>query len=264
MLDWLLDRGVNVNMTDHQRMHDGFNLYPGGRDDSLHHLNIIAADGDIDLFDHLVSRGADPLKSLALHSASENEDPEKSRAMVRHLLDKHKMDINSNNEDFRDFFHYASDTGSPLCNAVLHRNLGVVLELLERGARIMSLRANAVRFAVKEGGFFPALKPLLRAGANPTEALTSAVCHMNFQAAQLCLDFGADPAPALHRAIEDEGRRQERIANNAAWDEENGYTKCESQCRKDRLAEQNAKMMIEMLRSVRGCDTVNRTTGHLY
>lgn len=261
MLDWLFDRGANINLTDHQRLDDGFNLYIGGRDDSLHLLNIVAANGDIELFDHLVSRGADPSKSTALHSASKCGDPVVSRAMVCHLLDKHKMDININNEDFRDFFHDAPDTGSPLCNAILHRNLAVVQELLERGARIKGPRANSINFTVAKDGFSPALEPLLRAGADPTEALCCAVQHMNFHAAQICLDFGGNPAWALHEAIEEEERRQERVAEDAAYYKESGDKKSKLTFKQERLAERNGKMMIEILRYAMGSGTIHHTVG---
>lgn len=133
-LDWLLDQGVDINKTDSQRLDDGSNL-PGGESDySLHLLNRVAADGNIDLFDHLVGRGADASLSTALHSASEGDGHRKSKAMIRYLLDKHHMNIDSNNGDFRDFFHDADDKGSPLCSAIINRNLVAVLELLERGA----------------------------------------------------------------------------------------------------------------------------------
>lgn len=118
-LDWLLDKGVDINRTDTQRLDNGFNLAPGETDWSLHLLNNVAADGDIALFDYLVDRGADPTLSTALHSASACRDPDLSRAMICHLLDKYGMDINSNNDDFRDFVHDADDRGSPLCSAIL-------------------------------------------------------------------------------------------------------------------------------------------------
>ena len=108
-LDWLLDQGVDINRTDTQRLDNGFNLAPGETDRSLHLLNNVAADGNIALFDCLVDRGADPTLSTALHSASACKDPDLSRAMVCHLLDRYGMDINSNSDDFRDFVHDADD-----------------------------------------------------------------------------------------------------------------------------------------------------------
>lgn len=66
-----------------------------------------------------------------------------------------------------------------------------------------------------EDGFFPALEPLLRGGADPTRALKTSVRCMNLEAAKTCLEFGADPAPALAQALEDEERRVELVAENA-------------------------------------------------
>lgn len=265
MLDWLLDRGANINLTDYRRLHSGFNLYVGGRDDSLHLLNKVAADGDIELFDHLVGRGANPLKSIALHSASECQDPAKSRAMVCHLLDKHNMNINSNNDDFRDLFNHLEDTGSPLGNAILHRNLAVVHELLGRGATIDSTSMTyPLSFAVEEGGFLPALEPLLRAGADPTKALECAVCHKNLAAVQLCLDFGAYPASALREAVAQEAERKEEIASDAAFLEarpEIFDKKSKLEFKREKLAERNSARMIRMLQYAMDSYTVQRGAG---
>jgi hypothetical protein len=99
-IDWLLDQGVDISQTDTRRLDDGFNLAFEASDNSLHLLNKVAADGDIDLFDYLVSRGADASRSLALHTASKFQDPEKSRVMVCNLLDRHNMDISVNDRTF--------------------------------------------------------------------------------------------------------------------------------------------------------------------
>lgn len=137
-LDWLLDQGADINRTDSQRLDDGFNLALGETDSSLHLLNNVAASGDIDLFDHLVTRGADTSLCTALHSASRCKDAETSKAMICHLLDKHNMDIDRNNHDLRHFNHDAQDEGSPLCSGILHKNIAVVHELLNRGATVNS------------------------------------------------------------------------------------------------------------------------------
>jgi hypothetical protein len=57
-------------------------------DKTLGVLNNAATLGDIDLFDYLVSRGADPSKSIALHAAARCPDPVKTKAMILHLVDK--------------------------------------------------------------------------------------------------------------------------------------------------------------------------------
>jgi hypothetical protein len=153
-------QGVDINRTDSRRLDNGFNLAIGETDNSLHLLNNVAASGNIDLFDHLVSHGAQTSLCTALHSASLCTDAETSRAMVRHLLDKHNMDINQNNDDLRYFFRDSQDTGSPLCSALRHESLVIVRELLKRGAKVNSADWNPVRYAVRAGGFFSALEPL--------------------------------------------------------------------------------------------------------
>jgi hypothetical protein len=140
--------------------------------------------------------------------------------MACHLLDKHNMDININNETFRDFMHDSHDTGSPLCSAVIHYNLAVVQELLQRGASLSGPRSWPVSYAVRSGEFLPALEPLSCAGTDPTQALMASVRCMNFGAAKTCLEFGANPAAALSEALEEEKCRLELAAEAAAYGEE--------------------------------------------
>jgi ankyrin repeat protein len=171
--------------------------------------------------------------------------------MVCHLLDKYNMDVNCNNNDFRDFFHDAKDSGSPLCSAVLHRNLAVVLELLQRGADPSESYSEPVSNAVKADGFVPALELLLCAGADPNKALLSAVHCINFDAVKVCMEFGADPAPALPRALEQEEGRVDSVARNAAYFERQPD---EDVAKDERLeekmaTERNSKAILEMLRS---------------
>jgi len=219
LLDWLLDHGADINRTDTQRLDTGFNLAIGEKDFSLHLLNKVAAAGDIDLFDYLVSRGAQPSKSTALHAACRCNDPERSVAMIRHLLDVHHMDINSDNEDFRHFFHYAHDRGSPLCIAILQHNLPAVREFLQRGADPDLPYGNPASYAIDSNDSLPALDLLLRAGADPTRSLSSAVGKMSGPAVQRCLAFGADPGVGLREALDREESRLRRIAEDAAFRE---------------------------------------------
>lgn len=251
-LDWLLDQGADINRTDSQRLDDGFNLAIGETDGALHLLNNVAAKGDIDLFDHLVTRGADTSLCTALHSASRCKDAETSRAMVCHLLDKHNMDINRNNDDLRHFYHDPEDSGSPLCSAIIYKNLPVVHELLKRGASVNPPNWSPVIYAVKAGGFLPALEPLLRAGADATKALKISVIKRNIDAAKACLQFGADPAPGLREAIAQEEYRTNTIAENAAYFEsrpELSYIKSEKEVKKERAEEREGQEMVALLKS---------------
>jgi ankyrin repeat protein len=172
--------------------------------------------------------------------------------MVCHLLDKHNMDINQNNDDLRQSHHDSQDKGLPLCSAVLYKNLAVVHELLERGARVNDPNWSPIRYAVKAGGFLPALEPLLRAGADATKALEISVARMNIDAAKACLQFGADPAPALREAIAQQEHRANTIAEDAAYLESRpdlSYKKSEETVGKEKAEEQKSQMMVALLKS---------------
>lgn len=228
----------------------------GETDDSLHLLNKVAADGDMNLFDHLVDRGAQPGKSLALHAACRCSDQDKSVAMVRHLLDVYHMDINSNDEDFRNSLSGAHDIGSPLCSAIINRNLPAVEELLRRGADPAHPYQNPISYAVKAEGFLPALEPLLRAGVDPTTALTEAVGCLNVDAMKSCLALGADPGPGLRKALEQEESRLQEVTDDAAFREEQtdlsdsrSQEEVEEDLQEARETETRNKMIIILLQS---------------
>lgn len=197
-IDWLLDRGVDVNKTDHLRTDTG--ARPGQcHDYSLKILNNVAANGDIAFFDYLVTtRGADPHRSLALHCASKCTDPLKTTAMIHHLLDVHHMQIEADNEELRDFFHFAGDSGTQLNCAVFYQNLPALLTLLDRGANASRAVYRSMDNVLIEA-WLPALGPLLDAGADPNNAFEYAVDHLNFEAAKLCLQKGADPTRVLRK-----------------------------------------------------------------
>lgn len=196
-IDWLLDHGVDINQTDTERTDSGWR--PGQcYDYSLKHLNKIAAAGDIAFFDHMVARGADPHRSMALHCACKCKDPAKATAMIEHLLDAHHMDIEANNQDLRKFIHASGDSGTPLICAVYYQNLPAVRILLQRGAD----PERAIRRTINDfltQPWLPALGPLLDTGANPDHAFEVAVDTLNFEAAKICLEKGANPALVLRK-----------------------------------------------------------------
>lgn len=178
------------------------------RDYSLKVLNKIAASGDIELFDHIVSRGADPQRSIALHRASKCRDPEKSIAMIDHLLDKHHMNIESKAEDFHTLID-SLDAGTPLNCAVYYRNLATVKHLLKRGAQPRG--SGAANQAAGRWGthpFLPALGPLLDAGADPDGALELVIRTKDIEAVRLCVEAGAD----LKEIISKQEARAARLA----------------------------------------------------
>jgi hypothetical protein len=116
--------------------------------------------------------------------------------MIDHLLDVHHMDIEANNEDLRDFFHAAGDSGTPLKCAVFYNNLAALTRLLERGADPRKALFSAIdNFPASP--WLPAIAPLLQAGGDPNDAFAYAVDNLNFEGAKICLDKGADPAKVL-------------------------------------------------------------------
>jgi hypothetical protein len=223
-LDWLLDQGVDITRTDIHKTDTGSRLPHNGKgrgsfDYSLKILNKIAERGDIQLFDHIVSRGADPLRSLALHRASKCEDTERSIAMIDHLLDRHHMDIEADTQVLRPMTHYPGDSGTPLVCAVWYKNIAAVQHLLKRGADPESAIQLAIGRASAHHGWLPAVGPLLKAGADVDWALESAVNRKNLDAAKLCVAYGADPS-VMHEKLQLRASRKAAGLEIVASDEE--------------------------------------------
>lgn len=236
-LDRLLDHGADITRVNRGRTASDFALYPGGFDDSVKVLRNAAANGDIELFDHLVKRGDDPSRSLALHYVSKCRDEHKAVAMLSHLLDKHKMDINADTDDLRDFFHDATDAGTPPCTAIFRKNLVIVKELLRRGADPTGFGASGHPPISKaagdamNSGFSPALQPLFQAGADPQVALQCAVRLRNVDAAEICLKYGADASLGLKIAHEVEQARLDDMMSEPTSRDEQVRQKSESMIR---------------------------------
>ncbi|PIA92164.1 hypothetical protein CB0940_09973 [Cercospora beticola] len=256
VLDLLLDHGVDVKKIETARTADGLALYPGGYDNSIKILNGSAANADVELFDHLVSRGAEPARSLALHYTSKCKVPESAVTILSHLLDVYDMDIHADTDDLRNFFHDSPDSGTPLCSAIYYKNLAVVEALLKRGADPDRCGATghlptskAMGDALFEG-FLPALAPLLDAGADPTLALRHAVKRGNVDCAKVCLGYGADVKAGLQIAHEREVKRLREWANMPADIVDDEAPRYEAQ-RERNIA------MIDFLASWKGDQRVN-------
>lgn len=196
-LDWLLDHEVDINDPTNDK-------YPGGphgprQDLTVEVLNKAGALGDTDFFDHLVARGAEPSRSIALHRAASSE---KAVSMIAHLIDKYNFDVDAN-------FNHGDPNGptvwgdwpeTPLIFAVRHNNLPGVEALLKYGAKAGSTAAD---FAVGEDNA-PILRLLLDNGSNPTESLICAVNYNRLECCRLCLEYGADTAEV--EALDNAGR----------------------------------------------------------
>lgn len=208
IVDFLLDQGVDINRPDETRDTEGRKFPPPCRpplppashgpplppasrdpplfDKTLGVLNNTAALGDIELFDHLVSRGADVSKSIALHTATACPSSTKTRAMIIHLIEDYGFDPNGdhNATGLRNLPTLGSgpwDVGVPLDFAIRHHNLAAVQILLEKGADPNPRHYDVVR------EFPAAVESFLDAGADANVTLKEAIKSNSVEVAKLCL-----------------------------------------------------------------------------
>lgn len=222
----MLDQGVDINDSDPSRT-DPFGkhaaLAVGFKDYSVKVLNNVAQLGDVELFAHLVNRGADPQRSLALHAVAMCRDPEKAKAMIDHLLDVHHMDLEADNVALRKHM-FRHDDGTPARCAVHHRNLDTLSHLLLRGADPESAIGYAVgNFLYRK--FLPAVGLLIDAGANADRALGQAVDNKDIEAARICLEHGADVSVVIEEQRAKTARQQARREkiSKGTWDGEDEH-----------------------------------------
>ncbi|KAI1384081.1 uncharacterized protein F4822DRAFT_60338 [Hypoxylon trugodes] len=200
VVSWLLDHGARLEFPQSELRTD---LKKGERDDTLAVLNEAAAQGNMDMFDYFVSRGADPSRCLALHYTAfyKPQNPAQVDFNIAHLLQNYKYDVNG--DDTCDGlvklsdFTYTGREGPPLRWAIYHHNLPAVESLLRHGAD-----ASAALLIAIERDDLNALKLLLGADGDATDACRIAATRSKFDAALVCLEQGADPNPALVRDAE--------------------------------------------------------------
>ena len=149
-LDFLLDQSADINRSRPSL------LTPKSRAGDVDHtvgvLNKAAQLGDVALFDYLVSRGADPARSLALHYACGSPE-DKTQAMLDHLLtaysDTFSPDISASDEKpgLRDYGpkHRPRPrcSGTPWRYAICHDNLVALQYLMARGAKPVPGKVSA-------------------------------------------------------------------------------------------------------------------------
>jgi ankyrin repeat protein len=202
ILDWLLDHGADITRSDETRRTacGRYRMMGGGKDYSLEVLNRAAGIGNVELFDHLVHRGADPSRSLALHRVSECSDPAKLVAMIDCLLDQYHFDIEADNRQFLKTGP-RPDFGTPLKVAIYNKNIDAVRHLLKRGADPESgvRRAIGSNIILREG-WLPALEALLDAGASVDDAFDQAVSVAKVEAARICLNRGTVSPSVIKQA----------------------------------------------------------------
>jgi ankyrin repeat protein len=196
VLDWLLEHGLDINMGPGR----GRKWSRRDRDDTCRVLNEAAALGDVEIFENLVDRGADPSRSVALHFASRCKDPAKTTAMMTLLVEKYHLDINLDEEHHELLFYHSlmPDSDVPLHRAIENHNVAAVEILLKYGASKLEIAFNRA----VECRFEPALELLLEYGAKPSECILrynySEKCkEAELKAVKLCLEYGADPRATI-------------------------------------------------------------------
>lgn len=200
---WLLDHGARLDFPQSEVRDD---LKKGEKDGTLALLNQAAAQGNMAMFDRLVSLGANPSHSLALHyaaasaAAADDKRPPGSNAadaVIGHLIQQHGFDVDAEDScgglvQLSDFT-VSGQEGPPLVRAVCHGNLPAVRALLRHGA---DAGQKAVRTAVERDNR-AALEALLEAGGDATYACCIAASRAKLDAARVCLRHGADPRAAV-------------------------------------------------------------------
>lgn len=185
ILDWLLDQGLDINR-------GGNTFLPGAntvfRDNTVAVLNEVAAYGDINLFDHLVARGAKPSQSNAIHHAASSRN---AVAMITHLVEEYHMDVNAKDGcgGLNELVMWHVTPTFPLKYAIRASNLPAAEVLLKYGANVVDACASAIIYK-----YTPAVKLLLDNGADPSENLGHAITKDYFEGVQLCLEYGGDIA----------------------------------------------------------------------
>ncbi|RFU24592.1 hypothetical protein B7463_g11747, partial [Scytalidium lignicola] len=185
ILDWLFDQGLDINRGGNNMLKGPDRVYG---DNTVAVLNQVAVKGDIDLFDHLVTRGARPLHSNALHHATRSNN---AVAMITHLIVTYHLDVNAEDTcgGLNQPVMWDVTPGFPLNYAITYNNIPAAEVLLKYSANIR----DACEIAIHKRNI-SAVKLLLDAGADPSKSLGTAITNDYLEAAQLCLEHGGDIA----------------------------------------------------------------------
>ncbi|KAK4210115.1 hypothetical protein QBC37DRAFT_322731 [Rhypophila decipiens] len=115
-------------------------LKKGETDNTTQCLNEAAAQCDIPAFELLVSRGAEPARSIALHRATRfkgaNNGGTTVTDMIAYLIDRHGMDPNAKDDcaGLRDLMTAFREEGKPLEYALANENREAAVALVKKGA----------------------------------------------------------------------------------------------------------------------------------
>ncbi|KAM7192051.1 hypothetical protein V8F20_009027 [Naviculisporaceae sp. PSN 640] len=137
-LSYLLDQGADPNKPVTASLIP--TLKRGETDDTIQCLNLAAEQCNIPAFELLVSSGADPRRSIALHRATRFKGPTDGdktvTAMIDYLLDVHDLDPNADDDcgGLRMLMTSFREEGTPLEYALANENHEAAVALVKKGA----------------------------------------------------------------------------------------------------------------------------------
>lgn len=162
LVKWMLDQGADPNINPNflnrfYELNSGASSENTG-EDTVEVLKDATVVGDIGIFDFLVSHGAVAANSIALHKVPLCDDPIATTAMVGHLVEKYKLDVNGDDACGGLRWDLGLDErpairGSPLYCAVRHGNAAVVGALLKYKANIINYYGSPQGDEINWDGF---------------------------------------------------------------------------------------------------------------
>jgi hypothetical protein len=137
---------------------------------------------------YLVSRGAKPSQSNALHNAARSSN---AVAMITHLINTYHLDVNASDAcgGLNELVRWDITPVYPLKNAVSAANLLAAKVLLKYGAE----NRDACGIAIHKKNT-PTLSLLLDAGADSSKTLGDTITNDYLEGAILCLEHTGDIA----------------------------------------------------------------------
>lgn len=206
-MDFYLDQGVDIHTIELDLQYSGIRwpVRIGWRKNnhSSLFLNQAAQFGDLKMFEHLISRGADVSRSDPLHHAArhKSQDVDTLTSIMEHFINKYNLDINARDKTggiplrFRaDRPQWMSRSGQPVRWAAYCYNPAALEALINLGAD----PAPALYVSVSHMRL-DCLEVLLESGYDASEAFALAVSRDEPEAAILALEYGATAEQALRR-----------------------------------------------------------------
>ncbi|KAF3012995.1 hypothetical protein E8E14_006946 [Neopestalotiopsis sp. 37M] len=207
LVDFYLDQDVDIHTIELDLQYSGIRwpVRIGWRQNnhSSLFLNQAAQFGDLKMFEHLISRGADVSRSDPLHHAArhKSQDVDTLTSIMEHFINKYNLDINACDKTgglplrFRaDRPQWKGRSGQPVSWAAYCYNPAALEALINLGAD----PAPALYVSVSHMRL-DCLEVLLESGYDASKAFALAVSRDEPEAAILALEYGATAEQALRR-----------------------------------------------------------------